>query len=437
MILRRILRICLAIAGLTAVLPHTNAQSPGNQGLTQQQFDDWESQVQAILNDALQGGLIDDRAAEWSVDICVQGKVVIVQFTAFPIGGGLGLASSNIKTDSDCMPSVDKNGNPLPYTSLLKSLQTNALGPIQNQSNERSSPTLAKPEAAPASSPVAELPLFLDIPFEPLYPISSIPQPPPCDPSKNAQVLLVNHGTNSVTRMNACSGSVIAKINVASNPLQVGLTPDGSTALVTSFDNAVNFIDLNTNSVIFTLATTQDINPDGIAISPDGSLAFITSFNDVNPSVQVIDIALRKIVGSVKVATYPQSVFITPDGTQLWVTCPFNNEVDVIDTLTLTRAHGLSTTNPYGIAFDPTGSRAFITNRTSPGILTVLDTATYNIITTITVGGGPVEPVFAPGGGFLAITGFDSNTLTIVNPLNYKAYVGQLPGPPMGLALVR
>jgi DNA-binding beta-propeller fold protein YncE len=435
MIIRNILQMFVALASLTVCVFRAEAQA--NQGFTQQQFDDWEKEVQATLNDALDGGLIDSRAAEWSVDVCVQGKVVIVKFLAFPVGGGFGLASENIKTDSDCLPSVDANGNPLPYTSLLKSLQVNGLGPIRNQSQSWASAAFDTPRAAPASNPVAQLPLFRDIPFEPLYPVSSIPLPPHCDPSKNAQVLLVNHGTNSVTRLNACSGAVIAKINVVSNPLQAGLTPDGSTALVTSFDNAVNFINLSTNSVAFTLTTPFDVNPDGIVISPDGTLAYITSFNNNNPSVQVIDIAQRKITGSLFLNTYPQSVFITPDGSQLWITFPFGNEVDVIDTLTLTRVRGLSVANPYGIAFDSTGVRAFIASRTTPGVLTVIDTSTFNTITTVPVGGGAVEVVFAPDSSFLAVSGFDSNTLTIVNPLNYKAYTGQLPGPPMGLALVR
>jgi YVTN family beta-propeller protein len=435
MIFSKIFQLGVVLAALTCGVFRAEAQ--GNQGLTQQQFDDWESEVQATLNNALDGGLIDSRAAEWSIDVCVQGKVVIVQFTAFPVGGGFGLASTNIKTDSDCLPSVDANGNPLPYTSLLKSLRTTGLGPIGNQSPSAGSAAFNTPKAEPASNPVAQLPLFRDIPFEPLYPVSSIPQAPHCDPSKNAQVLLVNHGTNSVTRLNACSGAVIAKINVISNPLQAGLTPDGATALVTSFDNAVNFINLNTNSVAFTLTTPFDVNPDGIVISPDGTLAYITSFNNNNPSVQVIDIVQRKIAGSLSLNTYPQSVFITPDGSQLWVTFPFNNEVDVIDTLTLSRVRALSVANPYGIAFDSTGGRAFIASRSTPGALTVIDTSTFNAITTVPVGGGAVEVVFAPDSSFLAVSGFDSNTLTIVNPLNYKAYTSQLPGPPMGLAFVR
>jgi DNA-binding beta-propeller fold protein YncE len=412
------------------------AEAQTNQGLTQQQFDDWEREVQGILNDALQGGLIDGRAAQWSVDVCVQGNVVIVQFQAFPVGGGIGLASSTIKTDSDCLPSTDGNGNPLPYTSLLKNLRINGLGPIENRlQNARTA--VDGPKAAPASFPVGSLPLFRDIPFEPLYPAAVIPPPPPCDASKNSQILLVNHGTDTVTRLNACSGAVIAKISVATRPLQLDVTPDGATALVTSFDNTVSFINLGTNTVAFRLSTTSDINPDGIVISPDGSLAYVTSFNDINPSVQVIDIAQRKIVASLRLNTYPQSVFITPDGSQLWVSFPFNNEVDVIDTLTLTKARTFQITNPYGIAFDATGSRAFVASRTSPGVLTVIDTATFNTITTVTVGGGAVEPMFAPDGAFLVVTGFDSNTLTIVNPLNYKTLIGQLPGPPMGLALVR
>jgi DNA-binding beta-propeller fold protein YncE len=58
-----------------------------------------------------------------------------------------------------------------------------------------------------------------------------------------------------------------------------------------------------------------------------------------------------------------------------------------------------------------------------------MDTATYTIITTVAVGGSPVEAAFGPKDAFLAIVGFDSNTVTIVNPVSYTAVIGKLPGP--------
>ncbi len=88
-----------------------------NQGFTQQQFDDWFENAENWLQ--LDGRRNPDVIVSYTVDVCVEGKVVLVHFTA--IGGAIG--SSDIKTDADCLPSVDAQGNPLPATSFLKSLQ--------------------------------------------------------------------------------------------------------------------------------------------------------------------------------------------------------------------------------------------------------------------------------------------------------------------------
>jgi len=46
--------------------------------------------------------------------------------------------------------------------------------------------------------------------------------------------------------------------------LQIDVTPDGSTALVTSFDNAVISFDLKTNKVTYTLHDRPFRQPNGI-----------------------------------------------------------------------------------------------------------------------------------------------------------------------------
>jgi YVTN family beta-propeller protein len=421
---------------LAAALLLNGQASSGTQGLTQQQLDDYIAQVQDVINQSYQSGGLQNGSAQWSVEVCTEGKIVFVQFQSFAIGGGVGLASNTIKTDQDCPPSTDENGNPLPYPNLLKTLQTNTVNP-EAQPAHSFTAIAPHPEAAAASYPVGQLPLFRDVPFAPVYPSSAFPAQVPCKGANSPQVLLVNHGRDTVTIFNSCTGAQSAVIRVAELPLQAALTPDGTTALITSFNNAVSFINLATNKVTFTLSTPSAINPDGIDISPDGTLAYVTSFNDFQPSVQVINIAQQRIAGSVATANYPQSAFLTPDGAQLWVVCSLSNEVDVIDTLSLTVIRRLQLTNPFGVAFDPQGTRAFITQRLTPGKLVVLDTATFSTITTVTVANGAVEPAFAPDGSFLVVTGFDGHQISVVNPVDYSSFTGNLDGPPMGLAFVR
>lgn len=44
--------------------------------------------------------------------------------------------------------------------------------------------------------------------------------------------------------------------------------------------------------------------------------------------------------------------------------------------------------NPYGVAFNPSYTKAYVTNR-GDGTVTVIDAQTDAVIDTITVGGGP------------------------------------------------
>jgi DNA-binding beta-propeller fold protein YncE len=204
------------------------------------------------------------------------------------------------------------------------------------------------------------------LPFTPYVPPPGAP--PVCD-STYPDIFQTVHTQAVVTRINTCPFKIVASIPVVTRPLQVQITPDGSTALVTSFDNAVNFIDLSTNKVTFTLMTDQSINPDGLAITSDGSRAYVTSFDPDNPVVLVIDLASRTVIATISSLnmSYPQGATLTPDGSQLWVTSPIDSETDVVDTLTNTLAYRLNIGATTDVAFNSTGTRAYVTSAsTSP-----------------------------------------------------------------------
>jgi YVTN family beta-propeller protein len=234
---------------------------------------------------------------------------------------------------------------------------------------------------------------------------------------------------------------VIQSIPVAASPLQVEVTPDASMAIVTSFNNAVNFIDLATNTVVNTLQTAPDIDPSGIAISSDGSTAYVTSFSGLNfgtPALLTINVATQTIVNQMSVADFPQSVFLTPDDELAFVIHPLNNQVTVIDTLTnaVLRAFGLE--SPFAVAFNSTATRAYITSGGGSGNVVVFDTATFDILATIPVGNTPVDIVMSPEDGVLYVNNFLGESLTLIDPVSY-AVIGTFPwtGQPRGLAMIQ
>ncbi len=262
-------------------------------------------------------------------------------------------------------------------------------------------PSNARPSARAASGTVAYLPPVLrDLPFTPAVPLTT----QPCD-STFADVYQIVHTQGKLTRISTCPFQVKKTIPVVSRPLQVAITPDGTTALVTSYDGAVTFIDTATDTITFTLATDVTVSPSGIAISPDGTRAYITSFDTDNPVVQVIDLSLRKVIATFQTTLqYPQGATLTPDGSQLWITGPLDSVMDIYDTATNTLITRLNLGLTTDIAFNAKGTRAYITTQTNiPGNVAVVDTATFQTLSSFKVGVAPTDIAFAPGDRYLIV----------------------------------
>jgi len=277
---------------------------------------------------------------------------------------------------------------------------------------------------------------ILDLPLLPLsWSMSAVPLT--CDAS-SPDVLQVHHDNALVTRFSTCPFAIKTTIPVMTRPLQIAITPDGQTALVTSFDNAVNFIDLTTNKVTFTLVTDFNINPHGIAINSDGTRAYITSFNNDNSVVATIDLSARKVISTLFVNAYPQSVYITPDDTQLYVTFPFGNTVYVVDILTNSIANVLSIPSPRDIAFNSKGTKAYITSASgSPGTVQELNMTTFQVETVYTVGLGPTDIAVLYGDVDVVVNNYEGSAVSTINTVTGAVTTTAVSGSPIGLSVVR
>ena len=71
-------------------------------------------------------------------------------------------------------------------------------------------------------------------------------------------------------------------------------------------------------------------------------------------------------------------------------------------------------TNPVNVAFNPAGTRAFVTNMGSADI-SVFDTATHSLVATIPVGAAPRGIVFNPAGGVAYVANANVNTVSVIN----------------------
>jgi YVTN family beta-propeller protein len=276
----------------------------------------------------------------------------------------------------------------------------------------------APPEASSLTLTSGRPPSIQSLPFAPVYSRGTeFAAIAPCDPTLQPFSYVVNHDHDSVTAVSPCPARVTKVISVASRPLEVAMTPDATTAVVTSYDQALTFIDTASNNVSATMSVPPDLFPQGIAITPDGTRAYVTSFIDSGPCVFVVDLVGRKLLTRIPMPKqYPLSVTLTPDGSQAWVSFLQQDGIVIIDTLTNTIATTLSNlSSPVGIAFDAYGTKAYVVSSTSPGTLFVVNALTLDIVARVTVGFMPVDVNITPGGRWIFVTHTGSDYVAVID----------------------
>lgn len=299
----------------------------------------------------------------------------------------------------------------------------------------------ARPHAAAAKTYFSIPQQLLSLPFTPFVPR---PATPACQ-SGFADVIRTNHNSNTVSRFSTCPFAVKATIPVFQNPLQVAVTPDGSTAVVTSFGDlsgdggAVTFINLSTNQVTSTMMLQQQgITPNGLAISPDGTTAYAGNFTSPGQIV-VINIPTQTITATIQISVpYPSGMTLTPDGSQLWVASPLASETDVIDTLSQTTVYRLNIQSAVDVAFNSTGTTAYITSDSNtPGQVSAVDTSTYRVLNTYKVGNGPSDISMSYGNQFLVVNNYLDGSISIIDLKQGKVTTAQFGANPIGISFVQ
>jgi len=261
------------------------------------------------------------------------------------------------------------------------------------------------------------------------------PSPPTCNTSLKPSVFQVFHADGVVQRASLCDGTILATINVTSNPLQVQVTPDGKWGIVTSYDNAISFINTDTNNVDNVIFTDPDTFPSGLAISPDGTFALVTNYINDHPALLVIDIQKQSIANTFPLPiSYPQSVFLNRDATLAWVTYPFTNTVEVVDVMTGSIIQSIQVGEPIDVIFNATGTVAYISSAV-PGSVLAVDTKTYAVIQNITTAPGSTDLELSPDGGTLWVNNFDDSSISLINTATFKVSTTPVTGQPVGVAL--
>lgn len=275
---------------------------------------------------------------------------------------------------------------------------------------------------------------------------------PVADPGR---LIVLNKDEHTVMFVRCASGEVLATIEVARDPHEVAVTPDGALSyVVSSVGERVAVIDNDRMAVVETFSHPQfafphhvDFDADGnlwlastlanrvfvfarpgheplaviptgqhsshmLAFTPDRARVYVPNIR--SNSLTLIDAVARRVLRHVLVGKGPEGVAVHPAGAFVYVAAQHEDAVQVISTQT----HELIARESVGsmpvrMAFSPDGRYAFVPNRRSKD-LSVLDTSSHREIKRIPIGIWPGGVVFEPSGRYAYVANNKTNDVSVV-----------------------
>lgn len=223
-------------------------------------------------------------------------------------------------------------------------------------------------------------------------------------PNSN-KVVLVDYVSNKVVVLNSTTNSIEKQIPTQQEKSHlVVLHPNKPIAFVTNMkSNSVSAIDLVTNTVIKIISCGK--TPESIDITPDGSEIWVTNKND--NSVTIINTVTYEVIATLPTGNEPLKVKFSNDGNYCLVANANDGNISVYDQHAKKQIKKISipgkkhlverilyhTPRPVNIIMHPNGLYAFIANSNASKI-EVIDMTTFSIVSTIGTGEIPDAMVF-------------------------------------------
>ena len=211
--------------------------------------------------------------------------------------------------------------------------------------------------------------------------------------------------------------TLVATIQVGPNAGAIVNSPDRKTMYVAVGGNGtIAVIDRTSNTVKSRITLPAGAQPFALAMTPDGTRLYSGELVPSPASIYSIDLPSGTVKKLGVSGSYISQAIVTPDGTQVWI-CSYFGSVQIFDVLTNTYITALPISSPWNVAFNSSGTRAYITNGASgvQGSVAVVDTATLQTIASIPVGLTPRCVRVTPSGRHLFVTNYDS---TFINQID-------------------
>ena len=263
----------------------------------------------------------------------------------------------------------------------------------------------------------------------------------------NDAVYVANHGANTVSVVDAATGTVTATVPLGPGASPWGIAYDGGNGEVYVADNGLNEVSVidSANSVVAVVAVGA--GPEGVAYDSGDGDVYVA--NGGSHNVTVIDGATNTRVTSIEVpvGSGADGVAYDSGNGNVYVTFHSTGDVGVINgTNALATTIGDVGTGPTGMAYDTGNGELYVVNNVSaapscvgvcpPGV-TVIG-PTDDIVTTIDVADGLTYAVYDGASGDIYVGDYGEGSIQVVSGTTNQV-IGTLSGPgipttPNGLA---
>ena len=146
-----------------------------------------------------------------------------------------------------------------------------------------------------------------------------------------------------------------------------------------------------------------------------GAAPFAYISNSASNSVSVIDTANNTVVATAPVGTNPWGVAVNPSGTRAYVSNRDSNSVSVIATASNSVVATIPIgSSPGGVAMNPAGTRAYVAKFGSASV-SVIDTASNSVVATVPVGTNPWGMAMSPTGTRAYVVNLSSDSVSVID----------------------
>ena len=219
----------------------------------------------------------------------------------------------------------------------------------------------------------------------------------------------------AVSVIETASATTVAIVPV-NDVAALAISPDGGRLYAVSCERRtyyqypagrLSIIDTVGHAVVETIAVGAC--PETAAASPDGAHLYITHYDTF--SVSAVNLTTGS-VAAVGLRDAPLTVVFSPDSSHAYV-CNVGS-FTVIDTATHEGDDILACDLPRGLQLSPDGKRAYIANL-GDGTLSVFDTITNSVPTTVDVPGYPETVAVSPDGEHIYVGDYWSGAVAVIS----------------------